>query len=522
MHPLRSFLVLQPIFFSFFYCGGYHQFFVGPEPVVHSAQTLPLPSDFRDPYFFAATPLPARIESEPYLRMIQSIFAGARLDPAAIHPESIISAFSYSQNVPKGEIRLTTEHGRAPWARDHELLFINLKAGDEPAPPARTIFVVDTSGSMGSVFGSVRAALREYVRRLRPGDSVGFVTYAGGEQMLSPVPGHQKGQLLAFIDSMEGGGFVTHSRGILIAYDFARQHFQAGAVNNVTVISDGDLRGIGVYESELAQRARTAWEKNRVRTSSLAAVHGGLPGNMEDLARAGNGSAAVLSSISSLRTLGMLNALPAAEDVSIRVSFDPGRISRFRMIAHEGTGTCLSDVRLDPLIVSGRNLYPGESVTYLFELVPANTEEGRALAKARFGRTRRPNDVPAGQTYVVKASFRKADGSARELDSRGLPVPVEKPSRDFRFASAVGGLGMILHESRYASGVNRTAMLDRMRTAVAEGSDPAEQEFASSAARALSLARKTSGGFPIPESGRPLFSRSLVSLSEERNGVCPK
>lgn len=488
--------------------------------MVHSASTLPLPSDFRDPYFFASTALPARIDSEPYLELLQFLSAGVRLDPERIHPESIINAFSYSQNVPRGEVRLTTEYGRAPWSEEHELLFVNVKAGEEPAGPVRTIFVVDTSGSMSSVFGAVRAALREYVRRLRPGDSLGFVTYAGGEQMLPPMSGLNKGRMLAFIDSMEQGGFVTHSRGILIAYDYAKKHFQPGASNNVTVITDGDLRGIGVYESELVQRARTALEKDKVRTSTVGALSGRMPANMEDLAEAGGGFSGVLSSVSALRTLALSSTSPAADDLSIRVSFDTRKVGLFRLIAHESEGRCLPDARLDPLLVSGRTLYPGESVSFLFELIPLNSEEGRALSQERIGRSRRANDVSAGQTFVVKAGFRRPDGSTKELESRGLPFPSKTPSRDYRLAAALGGLGMILHNSRYASGVDGREMLKQLRAAAAEGNDPAEKEFAEQAPRALTLARKLIGGpGPVRDRGK----RNLYfSMSEERSGVCRK
>lgn len=492
---------------------------MGSDPVVHSVQSLPLPTEPRDPFFFPFTALPARVDSEPYLNLLQALSEQRRLRPEQVHPESIISAFSYSQNVPRGEVRLTTEHGRAPWADGHELVFVNLKAGEEPAPPTRAVFVVDTSGSMSSVFGSVRAALREYVRHMRPGDSVGFVTYAGGEQTFSPRGGDEKGAMLDFINSMEQGGFVTHSRGIVIAYEYARLMYKPGAVNTVTVITDGDFRGIGLDEADLIKTARAKWEKDKIRTSAIGAVHGSMPGNMEDLAGASGGYSGVLSSVSGLRSIAKAQTIPAADDLSIRVSFDPDRIASFRLIAHEGSGACLPDARLDPLLTSVRRLYPGESVSFLLELIPADSEEGRSLVAGRVGRTRRKSEA-SGQTYIVKAGFNRPDGSPRELESRGRVSPSATPSRDFRLASALGGIGLYLHGSRYAN-IDTTTMMEELRKAAAQGNDPNEKEFAALVDRVVLRAEnpriKTAGIHP-----RGLRPPLLSFQSDERSNVCRK
>ena len=86
-------------------------------------------------------------------RMIENGYDAYSITPAAVRPEEFINYFSYDLNDPdSGEkFGVTTEISTCPWNKDHELMFVGVKAVDKldgEIPKSNLVFLIDVSGSM--------------------------------------------------------------------------------------------------------------------------------------------------------------------------------------------------------------------------------------------------------------------------------------------------------------------------------------------------------------------------------------
>ncbi len=393
-----------------------------------------------------------------------------RLPPLdAVRIEEMVNAFTYDYAPPAAgddaPVAAHLEVADAPWAAGHKLVRIGLKAreiANASRAPANLVFLIDVSGSMGQPNKLPLAveALRMLLGQLRSDDRVAIVTYAGTSGLALPsTPAAQRREILQALDALTAGGSTNGSNGLELAYDVAKAHFVEGGINRVILCTDGDFN-VGVTGEGELERLIAA----KVRTGVYLTALGFGMGNLQDktleaLADRGNGHYGYVDSEREARRLlveqveGTLATV--AQDVKVQVEFNPRRVAAYRLIGYENRALASEGFANDA--VDGGELGAGHAVTALFEIVPTGGELPAGLAAV---------DLPALRYQSVAAA-----APATELDHELLVVHVRAKapeaaesrqwsfplldrvaafaaaSEDFRFASAVAGLGLVLRDS---------------------------------------------------------------------------
>ena len=308
---------------------------------------------------------------------------GGALPPAdAVRVEEFVNAFDYGLAGPgrgaEHPFQVTTETADAPWADGHRLVRIGLQGrriATDDLPPANLVFLIDVSGSMSDAnkLPLLQRAFRLLVRELRPQDRVAIVVYAGATGVvLEPTRGDDQPALLAAIDRLRAGGSTAGAAGIRLAYDLARQHFDAEATNRVILATDGDFNVGTSSDAEL----KALIERER-ESGVLFSVLGFGEGNLQDakmelLASNGNGTYSYIDGVREAERVlvrelgGTLTAI--AKDVKLQVEFNPARVAGYRLIGYENRRLRDEEFRDDAR--DAGDLGAGHTVTALYEIVP--------------------------------------------------------------------------------------------------------------------------------------------------------
>src|SRR5262249_14597229 len=145
-------------------------------------------------------------------------------------------------------------------------------------PPRNLVFLIDTSGSMlaDDKLPLLKQAFALLVERLRPEDRVGIVTYAGTAGVaLEPTAGSKKEAILDAIAGLAAGGSTAGAGGIVAAYDLAREHFDAHAINRVILATDGDFN-VGITDEDELTRLIEKEAKGGIALTVLGCGTGNL------------------------------------------------------------------------------------------------------------------------------------------------------------------------------------------------------------------------------------------------------
>jgi Ca-activated chloride channel family protein len=132
----------------------------------------------------------------------------------SIRVEEWLNYFSYPYPAPAGDapVAIHTEVSSCPWAPEHRLVRIGIKARpitEETTPARNLVFLVDVSGSTTtpSKLPLLKSGLGMLARTLRPKDSVAIVAYAGASGLvLDATSGEQQDRILDALAALEAGG----------------------------------------------------------------------------------------------------------------------------------------------------------------------------------------------------------------------------------------------------------------------------------------------------------------------------
>ncbi len=346
--------------------------------------------------------------------LARSYIENGHLPPQdAVRVEEFVNVFDGDWPEHRGEdLRIHADGAPSRFGDGYHLLRVGLRArtvGAMDRKPALLIFVIDVSGSMraGNRLGLVKEALLTLVDDLHEDDQVGLVIYGSiGQVVLEPTGPEDHSRLRKAIASLQTGGSTNAHEGLKLAYDMARDHYEAGHIHRLILCSDGVANnGLTVADQILDDVRRES-----DRGIQLTTVGFGM-GNyndvlMEKLADTGDGTYHYVDDLDAARNVfrqnltGLLQTV--ARDAKIQVEFDPARVLRWRLLGYENRDVADRDFRNDD--IDAGEVGSAHVVTALYEVKLADDvveAMGRSLAwgaSAELAVARARWEVPAHDT----------------------------------------------------------------------------------------------------------------------------
>ena len=425
------------------------------------------------------------VDTASYSLVRGKLSQGLEITPDMVRIEEFVNYFKYDYPAPKGDapLAINAELGVCPWAEDHLLLQVGVQAEKidlADAPPSNLVFLIDVSGSMQmpGKLGLVRQSFLLLTENLRPQDRVSIVTYAGTDAtLLDGEPGKNKAKIMSIIESLEAGGSTNGAGGIEAAYKCAERNFIKGGINRVILATDGDFN-VGVTSEGSLSRLISKKRDTGVFLSVLGYGMGNYKDNkMEALAKDGNGNAYYIDSLLEARRVlveqlgGTLNTV--AKDVKLQVEFNPEAVKAYRLLGFENRMLRAEDFANDK--VDGGEVGSGHSVTALYEIIPAGSDEEVPGLDLKY-QQRVP--VPSNDFLNIAVRYKLPDGDTSSLIEQPVTLAdrTAVPSDNMLWASAVAEFALTLRQSEYALEASTAGALARAK-AVNYKADPYREEL---------------------------------------------
>lgn len=409
----------------------------------------------------------------------------------AVRIEEMVNYFEYDYPAATGEhpFSVISEMGPSPWAPEHRLLHIGMKAKQIPSanlPPSNFVFLIDVSGSMSASnkLPLLKSAFKLLVDQLRPNDKVSIVVYAGAAGLVLPsTKGSNKPKIKEAFDQLQAGGSTAGGAGIKLAYKIARENFVQQGNNRVILATDGDFN---IGASSDAEMVRLI-EKERESGVFLTVLGFGM-GNykdnkMQQLANKGNGNHAYIDNLQEAKKI-LVNEFGAtmytvAKDVKLQIEFNPNKVQAYRLIGYENRMLNNEDFNDDTK--DAGELGAGHTVTAIYEIIPTGVKTDW-LAKVddlKYQSTNQTPSTESGEWCHVKMRYKQPDGvSSKLLEQSIVPVTkVDKTSDNFRWSAAVAGFGLSLRNSPFKGDVNYTMIRELAKSAKGEDPNGYRKEF---------------------------------------------
>lgn len=399
-----------------------------------------------------------------YANCRRMIRAGQLPPQDAVRVEEFINYFPYDYAAPDDDrpLSLAAEAGPCPWNAAHRLVRIALKARETDAAgaaPAHMVYLVDVSGSMYCALPLVKASMKMLTDNLRPCDTVSIVTYASGVGIrLEAAAGSDRRRIRDVIDGLVAEGATSGGAGLQLAYEVARRHFIPGGNNRIVLCTDGDFNVGQSSDEDIEALIVSRRKESGVQLSVLGYGMGNYKDKkMQIIAEKGNGNYAYIDDMTEasrvmFREFGSAFAT-AAKDVKMQVEFNPARVASYRLVGYESRLLEAEDFNDDRK--DAGEIGPGHTVTALYEIIPAGTEEHPAgTVDALRYQSRRGTPVvtiPSAELLNVKVRYKLPDVDR----SRLLELPLkddgaEELSGDFAFAAAVAMYAQLLRGSDFS------------------------------------------------------------------------
>lgn len=404
--------------------------------------------------------------------------------PGAVRIEELVNYFAYDYPDPEGAepFAIHTELAGCPWNREHRLVRIALqgkRVDTEDLPPSNLVFLIDVSGSMQDPdkLALIKTALPLLVMQLRAVDRVAIVVYAGTAALwLDSTPGDRKRTILESIERLEAAGSTAGGAGITRAYEIAEENFVKSGNNRLILATDGDFN-VGVTSDAALVQLIEEKRKGGVFLTVLGVGEGNLQdAKMEKLADHGNGNYAYLDDLLEAQKVlvsemgGTLFTI--AKDVKIQVEFNPARVKSYRLIGYENRLLAKEDFADDKK--DAGELGAGHTVTALYEIETARDEHSSKETELRYVDVGiKPDAFTREEILTVRLRYKAPDGDESKLVERTAldrGASFANASVDFRFATAVAELGMILRDSKFKGTASYDDVIETAESAL--GMDP--------------------------------------------------
>lgn len=422
-----------------------------------------------------------------------------RLPPKdSIRTEEFVNYFTYDYPDPAGKepFAVSCELADCPWKPSHRLLRVALQArrpDTTKLPPNNLVFLIDTSGSMFDRIDMLRQAFRILTDELRPEDSVSIVTYAGTAGVLLPATsGKDKHRILAAIDSLRAAGSTAGGEGIQTAYRIAKENFRKGGNNRVILATDGDFN-VGVQSDAELEKLIEGKRDDGIFLTVLGFGYGNYQdAKMKKLADRGNGNYAYVDNLMEAKKIlstefGGLYTV--AKDVKVQIEFNPAKVGAYRLLGYETRLLQAKDFNDDRK--DAGELGAGHRVTAFYELVSPGADDAPAPTDELLYQQTTAVDSPDLLTLKLRWKEPDADTSTR-VDRAVLAADIfrAEPTEDFRFASAVAELSLLLRDSAFKGDASYDSLIARAKGAKGADDEGYRAEFIRLAERAKLLAPK--------------------------------
>ncbi|MFC1734555.1 von Willebrand factor type A domain-containing protein [Candidatus Hydrogenedentota bacterium] len=445
------------------------------------------------------------VDTASYSNMRRFIMQQGHFPPKdAVRIEEMVNYFNYDYELPLGDdpFSANVDIATCPWNGENRLARIGLKgweiAADE-RPACNLTFLLDVSGSMNNrnKLPLVKEGMKLLVNNLNSDDRVAIAVYAGAAGLVLPsTSAGDTHTILGAMDKLNAGGSTAGGAGIQLAYDTATQNFVEGGINRVILATDGDFN-VGITD----QGSLTRLIEDKAKSGVFLTVLGFGMGNYKDstlekLADKGNGNYAYIDNINEARKVLVeeigSTLVTIAKDVKIQVEFNPTEVSAYRLIGYENRLMAARDFNDDSK--DAGEIGAGHTVTALYEIVPAGMEtHGPKVDPLKYqARSALSPAATSGEVFTLKLRYKEPDGDTSKL----LEFPIRDNmfnlpdvSKDFRFAAAVAGFGMILRDSPYKGSVNYDMLRELAEDGLANDDYGYRREFMEIVSKAENLRR---------------------------------
>ncbi|MCB0328110.1 MAG: VWA domain-containing protein [Bdellovibrionales bacterium] len=377
------------------------------------------------------------------------------------------------------------------------LLKIGIKAKesgfDGSEKPWNLVFLIDVSGSMASSdkLPLVQRSLELLVQKMRAGDKVSIVTYAGNAGLLLPPTGiEERSLILSAIRSIGAGGSTHGSDGIMQAYEQARAAFVEGGVNRVILATDGDFN-VGVTNRDALVKLIEEQRRSGITLTTLGFGTGNYnEATMEQLANKGNGNYFYIDGYREARKVfetdlyGTIEVV--AKDVKLQIEFNPEHVAQYRLVGYENRKLKNEDFANDR--IDAGEIGAGHTVTAMYELVLTGSEAAKRINPTyRYKKVEETKPAVtesnfSGELAFLKIRYKQPEGERSSLLTfplkRGeVKSDLKEASADFRFAAAVSAFAHKLRASQYAPTLSFSQIVDIASSARGEDTKGYRQEF---------------------------------------------
>jgi len=445
------------------------------------------------------------VDAASYSNVRRFINQGELPPKDAVRIEEMINYFQYNLQNPtdKQPVAISTELSQAPWNPQHQLLRIALQAksiNTDELPPSNFVFLIDVSGSMAGTnrLPLVKTSLKMLIDQLRDKDRVAIVTYANNARIqLESTSGNQKMKMRDAIDDLTAAGSTAGGAGIKMAYKLAREHYIKGGNNRIILASDGDFN-VGPSSDEAMEELITEERESGINLSILGFGMVNLKDSkMEILADKGRGNYAYIDNLSEARKAiisefgGTL--FTVAKDVKMQVEFNPAKVQAYRLLGYENRLLDKSDFNNDQKV--GGDMGVGHSVTAFYEIVPAGIKDDYigSVDPLKYQTEKKQLNLGNNNEIAnVKFRYKQPDGKKSQLEQVAVydkSMDINSASDDFRFASAVAELGLLLRNSDYKQQASYEQLIARAKAAKGNDEEGYRAEFVRLAENAKLLAK---------------------------------
>ena len=377
----------------------------------------------------------------------------------AVRIEEMINYFSYNYKKPTGQdpFSINIDAAIAPWNNKHQLIRIGLQGktlAQEEIPPTNLVFLIDVSGSMESEnkLPLLKKSLKMMVKQLSEDQRVALVTYAGNAgKVLDSTPGSNKQKILTAIDRLSSGGSTAGGAGIKLAYQIAKENFIKGGNNRVILATDGDFN-VGISSTSEMIRLIEEKRKDNIFITVLGFGMGNYKDNrLEQIANKGNGTYHYIDTQKEAKKV-LVEELGStlftiAKDVKLQIEFNPTQVKAYRLIGYENRMLNKEDFNDDTK--DAGELGAGHTVTALYEIIPANSEEEvGSIDELKY---QKKQNIPSKDLMTVKLRYKDPDQDKSKLIKQSIEKTKinQEPKDDFQFTAAIAEFGLVLRNSKF-------------------------------------------------------------------------